>query len=139
RPYVGDAVKKGRGRFYGVGITSRKPGYYLSYALHRGEGLRGVVAVKVNIEEAETAWRKLPGDVALVDERGVVILSTRDDLKYRPLAPLDAGQRLEVQRTRPYGAAPLDPLRWTTIETLSPDVQVVTLDGVARLATARNL
>ena len=33
RPYVSDALKVGRGRFYGVGITSGKPGYYLSYAL----------------------------------------------------------------------------------------------------------
>ena len=102
RPYVRDALQQGRGRFYGVGITSRKPGYYLSYALRRGERLRGLVAVKVNIEAAERAWRKLPGDVMLLDERGVVILSTRDDLKYRPLAPLDGDQRAEVQRSRPY-------------------------------------
>ena len=81
RPYVIDAIKLGRGRFYGVGITSGKPGYYLSYALRRGERLRGVMAVKVNIEEAERAWRQLPGDVLLVDERGVVILSTRGELK----------------------------------------------------------
>ena len=38
RPYVSDAMEHGRGRFYGVGITSRKPGYYLSYALRRGAG-----------------------------------------------------------------------------------------------------
>ena len=37
RPYVIDALGQGRGRFYGVGITSRKPGYYLSYALRRGQ------------------------------------------------------------------------------------------------------
>ncbi|WP_431275897.1 hypothetical protein ACQ858_06315 [Variovorax ureilyticus] len=70
RPYVIDALKQGRGRFYGIGITSRRPGYYLSYALRRGTHVGGVVAVKVNLEEAEHAWRKLPGDVLLIDERG---------------------------------------------------------------------
>ena len=50
---MSDALSTGRGRFYGVGITSRKPGYYLSYALRRGERLRGVAAVKVNLEDAE--------------------------------------------------------------------------------------
>jgi two-component system C4-dicarboxylate transport sensor histidine kinase DctB len=139
RPYVSDAVKKGRGRFYGVGITSRKPGYYLSYALRRGDGLRGVVAVKINIEEAERAWRKLPGQVMLVDERGVVILSTREDLKYRPVAPLDASQRAEVLRSRPYGEAALLPLHWATTQALSPDAQVVELDGLAQLASTRTL
>ena len=139
RPYVSDAIKHGRGRFYGVGITSGKPGYYLSYALRRGDGVRGVAAVKINIEEAESAWRKLPGDVLLVDERGVVILSTRDERKYRPLAPLDAAQRAEVLRSRPYGDAPLQPLRWTTLQKLAPDTQVVSLDGPAQLASTRTL
>ena len=139
RPYVIDAIRKGRGRFYGVGITTRKPGYYLSYALHRGERLRGVVAVKVGIEDAERAWRKLPGDVLLVDERRVVILSTRDDLKYRPLVPLDAAQRAEVQRSRPYGNAGLQPLDWVPEAALAADVQVVVLDGQPHLASARGL
>ncbi len=139
RPYVVDAVASGRGRFYGVGITSRKPGYYLSYALKRGDRLRGVVAVKVAIEAAERAWRKLPGEVLLVDERGVVILATRDDLKYRPLAPLDAAQRAEVQRSRPYGSAALTPLHWTPVAAWAGDAARVTIDGRAALATARTL
>ncbi|MEO7710937.1 MAG: ATP-binding protein [Caldimonas sp.] len=139
RPYVSDAVSHGRGRFYGVGITSRKPGYYLSYALRRGDGVRGVAAVKVNIAEAEDTWRKLPGQVLLIDERGVVILSTRADLRYRPVAPLDAAQRAEVQRTRPYGEAPLEPLRWTPLQALTKNTQVVNLDGLEQLASERTL
>jgi two-component system C4-dicarboxylate transport sensor histidine kinase DctB len=139
RPYVSDAVRHGRGRFYGVGITSRKPGYYLSYALRRGDGVRGIAAVKVNIAEAEQAWRKLPGQVLLIDERGIVILSTRDDLRYRPVAPLDAAQRAEVQRTRPYGEAPLEPLRWTTLQALTKNTGIVKLDGVEQLASERTL
>ena len=139
RPYVNDAIANGRGRFYGVGITSRKPGYYLSYALRRGPEVRGVAAVKINIEDVENAWRKLPGDVLLIDERGVVILSTRDELKYRPVAPLDEAQRAEVQRSRPYGDAPLQPLGWTVLQALTPDTQVVSLGGPAQLASTRTL
>jgi len=139
RPYVSDAIANGRGRFYGVGITSRKPGYYLSYPLRRGPEVRGVAAVKINIEDVENAWRKLPGDVLLIDERGVVILSTRDELKYRPVAPLDEAQRAEVQRSRPYGDAPLQPLGWTVLQALTPDTQVVSLGGPAQLASTRTL
>ncbi|MGJ7531054.1 sensor histidine kinase [Variovorax sp. GB1P17] len=139
RPYVIDALAQGRGRFYGVGVTSNRPGYYLSYALRRGQPSRGVVAVKINLSEAEHAWRKLPGDVVLIDQRGVVILSTRDDLKFRPLLPLDALQRAEVLRSRPYGDAKLQPLQWTQKEALDRDVQVISLDGTDQLATARTL
>ncbi|WP_307701157.1 sensor histidine kinase [Variovorax paradoxus] len=139
RPYVIDALGSGRGRFYGVGITSRKPGYYLSYALRRDQPTRGVVAVKVNLEEAERAWRKLPGDVVLIDQRGVVILATREDLKFRPMLPLDGLQRAEVQRSRPYGEAGLRPLQWAQKEVLARDVQVIALDGVDQLASTRKL
>jgi len=139
RPYVIDALKQGRGRFYGVGITSKRPGYYLSYALHGSQRLRGVVAVKVDIAGAERAWRKLPGNVLLVDERGVVILSTRDDLKYRPLSPLGADQQAELLRSRPYGEANLQPVNWAPMEVLASDVQVVALDGATNLASTRAL
>jgi two-component system C4-dicarboxylate transport sensor histidine kinase DctB len=137
RPYVIDAIRFSRGRFYGVGITSRKPGYYLSYALRRDHRLRGVVAVKVNIEDAERTWRQMPGDMLLVDERGVVILATRNDLKYRPLAPLGVGQRSEVQTARPYGDADLQPLDWAPQEPLDGGVQRVMLEGRTRLASTR--
>ena len=139
RPYVRDAIANERGRFYGVGITSRKPGYYLSYALRHGQDVRGVAAVKINIEDVENAWRKLNGDVLLIDERGVVILSTRDDMKYRPVAPLDEAQRAELQRSRPYADAPLQPLSWTILQPVAADVQVVTLGGPAQLASTRRL
>jgi two-component system C4-dicarboxylate transport sensor histidine kinase DctB len=139
RPYVNDAVKNGRGRFYGVGITSRKPGYYLSYPLRRDELVRGVAAVKINIEEAERGWRKLPGQVVLLDERGVVILSTLEGLKYRPVAPLDAAQLAEVQRSRPYGEAPLNPLHWTTLQALTAGAELISLEGQAQLASTRTL
>jgi two-component system C4-dicarboxylate transport sensor histidine kinase DctB len=139
RPYVVQAMERGRGSFYGVGITSRRPGYYLSYALRRSERSRGLVAVKVNIERAEQAWRNAPGDALLVDERGVVILSTREDLKYRPLEPLNATQRAEVQRSRPYGEGALLPLPWTVQNALSPSAQLIKLDRATYLASSRAL
>ncbi|RIX73869.1 sensor histidine kinase [Acidovorax cavernicola] len=139
RPYMIDALAHGRGRFYGVGITSRRPGYYLSYALRREQAAPGVVTVKINLEDNESAWRKLPGDLVVVDQRGVIILSTRDDLKFRPLLPMDALQRAEVLRARPYGTAPLEPLQWQRVEALAPGVDLLRIDGADKLGTTRTL
>ncbi|WP_156373232.1 ATP-binding protein [Pseudorhodoferax sp. Leaf267] len=139
RPYVADALQQGRGRFYGMGITSGRPGYYVSYALRDDLPARGVVAVKVNLADAERSWRSLPGDVLLVDERGVVILSTRDELRFRPVQALDGLQLADVLRTRPYGDAQLQPLPWTLKDTLDRDTALVTLDGRDQLASSRRL
>ncbi|ACB36590.1 histidine kinase [Leptothrix cholodnii SP-6] len=110
RPYVRDALEHGRGRFYGVGVTSHRAGYYLSYVLMQQGRQRGVATVKVSLEAVEPSWRKLPGEVLLADQRGVVILSTREEWKYRPLAPLSTQVRQELAGSRPYGDAPLVPL-----------------------------
>lgn len=139
RPYVIDAIGSGRGRFYGVGITSRKPGYYLSYALRQDGRLLGVAVVKVRIEDAEPAWRQLPGAALVVDERGVVILASSPALKYRPLVALDAAQRAELQRSRPYGAADLQPLDWVPGAALADDVHRVALEGRDHVASVRAL
>lgn len=139
RPYVADALQHGHGRFYGMGITSARPGYYISYALRDDLPNRGVVAVKVNLAEAERRWRNVPGDVVLVDERGVVILSTRDDLRFRPLQPLDSQQLAEVLHGRPYGNADLSPLPWRRKASLDRDVALVALDGRDQLASSRRL
>ena len=137
RPYVKEALANGRGRFYGVGITSKRAGYYLSYALLRDGRQRGVAAVKVDLEETERAWTRLPGNVLLVDERGVVILSSRDDWKFRPLAPLALGVVEDIATTRPYGDAKLTPLHWRESGDRVGNATLVSLDGAGYLTLAR--
>ncbi|RCW72930.1 sensor histidine kinase [Pseudorhodoferax soli] len=139
RPYVADALQHGHGSFYGMGITSKRPGYFVSYALRDDLPARGVVAVKVDLAGTERSWRSLPGDVVLLDERGVVILSTRDELRFRPVRPLDALQLAELERARPYGNAALQPLPWTHREQLARQVSVIALEGRDQLASARTL
>ena len=83
RPYMRDAMARGRGAFYGVGITSGRAGYYLSYALPARE-VRGVATVKVNLEAIEQEWRDLPGEMLMLDEQQVVILASRGVLEVPP-------------------------------------------------------
>lgn len=137
RPYVRDALARGRGRFYGVGITSRRAGYYLSYALYRRDRQRGVATVKVDLEDMERAWSKLPGIVMLADERGVIILSSRAEWKFRPLTPLTPQVLADIAQTRPYGKADLLPLTWNVKEQRAADVAIVSLANVSYLASAR--
>ncbi len=139
RPYVKEALAHGRGRFYGVGITSKRAGYYLSYALRHQGRPRGVATVKVNLEEAELAWKQLPGNVLLVDERGVVILSSRQEWKFRPLEPLAPKVLADIASMRPYGEATLAPLDWRVTDKQVGDAALVDLDGIGYLASARPL
>lgn len=139
RPYVKEALARGRGRFYGVGITSKRAGYYLSYALNQDGRPRGVAAVKVDLEEAERAWKNLPGEVLLVDQRGVVMLATRQEWKFRPLAPLSANALAEIAVARPYGDAALQPVDWREPQGEGGHPALLSADGVEYLSSMRTL
>lgn len=110
RPYLQDALSRGRGRFYGVGIMTNRPGYFLSYGLSSGGNRVGVATVKVPLETLETEWLKLPGTFLLTDVNDVIILSTRAEWKYRPLRSLPEAVVQAAVHSRQYGAAKLEPL-----------------------------
>ncbi|WP_295372539.1 ATP-binding protein [uncultured Pseudacidovorax sp.] len=142
RPYLREALAGGRGRFYGIGVTSRVPGYYLAYALPRGGPVRGVATVKIDLRPAALAWRQLPGEMLLLDEHQVAILASREDWKYRPIAPLPEAERAEAAASRRYGEAPLTPLPWRMAgdAPLEPGpVREVRLDGRSYAATVHRL
>jgi two-component system C4-dicarboxylate transport sensor histidine kinase DctB len=130
RPYVREALAHGQGRFYGVGITSRRAGYFRSYALRFGGRPQGVATVKVDLEQAESEWSKLPGAVVVSDELKVVILSTRPEWKFRPLGAISAQERARIAQTQAYGDAKLVPLAWTP-EPAGPTVRIGNSDYLA--------
>jgi two-component system C4-dicarboxylate transport sensor histidine kinase DctB len=135
---VKEALAHGRGHFYAVGFTSKRAGYYLSYALYQQGRQRGIATAKVELEGMERVWSKLPGVVMLADEHGVIILSSRQDLKYRPFAPMTAQALDEIAKTRPYGDADLVPLAWNVRQHLAADADIVSLANTRYLASTRS-
>lgn len=135
RPYMKGALAQGRGRFFGVGATSRVPGYFLSYALRQGSRTLGVATVKVNLDAAEHEWAAQPGHTLVSDERGVVILSSRPQWKFSALRPLTAAERAQVLDEKPYSAdPPLVP--WVQADAQPRSGEKVLVDGQMHLVTA---
>ncbi|VXC14726.1 Histidine kinase [Luteimonas sp. 9C] len=103
RPYVQQALREGRGRFYGIGVTTAVPGYFLSEALRDEAGRAvGVIVIKIELAAIERTWPE-DGDLVLAsDAHDVVFLASRAAWRYRVLAPLDARARRELVATRQY-------------------------------------
>ena len=136
RPYVKAALAGGQGRFYGVGVTSGAAGYFMSYALGGGAG---VAVVKVSLEGLEHGWSQQPGSVWAADDKGVLILSSRREWRYRPLSVLSPQARAEIAEARPYGSATLVPLRWFIARPLAGDAALVDFEGERYLMASRGL
>lgn len=69
RPYVKQALAQGSGRFYGIGMTTGMPGYFLSQAIRDEAGRTlGVIVIKIELAALEREWLRVP-DVVLVSDR----------------------------------------------------------------------
>src|SRR4051794_36720579 len=140
RPYVSAALSTGRGAFFGVGITSARAGYYLSYALKDGGTTKGVAVVKVNLDSFEREWRDVEGDILLFDERGVAILASRDAWRFRPMVSLSSQMREDISRSKPYGNHDLAPLGWTFVTPFEGGAaRIINESGAAHTISERRI
>ena len=110
RPYFRDAIEHGAGRFYGIGTTSGKPGFYYSQAIRDHDEVIGVAVVKVSLDHVEQAWSG-GGDIALVvDASGVVFLASDPEWKFKTFGPLQPAAAAAIERSRQYAGVRLAPL-----------------------------
>ncbi|KAB2924791.1 MAG: sensor histidine kinase [Dechloromonas sp.] len=110
RPYFRDAVDQGLGRFYGVGVTTGEPGYFIAAPLREQGRVVGVVAIKVGLETLEQAMAGTGDTLLLSDGDGIVFLASDRRLRYRHLAPLADSARQRLESTRQYGNQIIQPL-----------------------------
>ena len=103
RPYFTDAVAHGLGRFYGVGVTTGEPGYFIAAPVRDGQQILGVVVLKIGLEAMEQAMAGASDILLLADADGIVFLSSERRLRYRTLAPLPAATTARLAETRQYG------------------------------------
>lgn len=110
RPYFVDAINNGLGRFYGVGVTTGEPGYFLAAPVRDGQQALGVIALKVGLEAIEQALAGAGETLFLVDADGVIFLSPDRRLRYHTLAPLSDTAAARLGDTRQYGRQAITPL-----------------------------
>ena len=107
RPYFQRAMATGQGRYYAVGVTTGKPGYFLASAIRAGGDVVGVAVVKVDMLDLERAWRRSSTVAALADANGVVFLASPPGWRYRPLNPLNDAVLAGMSKTRKYDGVEL--------------------------------
>ncbi|MEI7907629.1 MAG: PAS domain S-box protein, partial [Bacteroidota bacterium] len=103
RPYFQEAIKCQLGRYFAVGITTGRRGFYASYPVlnHSGEVI-GVVAMKKDIDEIETFFSKYPF-CFLISRDGIIFLSSKPSMATNSLWPIDKAERKVLIASRQFG------------------------------------
>lgn len=127
RPYITDALNHGEGEFYGIGTSSGEPGYYFARAIEVDGARLGVVVVKVALKRVENPWGPGADPAMVVDEHGVVILTSVPAWRYRTLGAVTPEVLKVAQTTRKYADVQLQPLGLHVERPISSGFSVVSL------------
>ncbi|WP_236443577.1 sensor histidine kinase [Pseudomonas syringae] len=111
RPYFTDALAGRTGRFFGLGTTSVKRGYFFAGPVRDGERVIGVLVVKVDLDHTETLWGKTPEQLLLTDQNGVVILTSNPDWRFRATRDLTDDEKKAIVAIQPYPTRDPRPLK----------------------------
>lgn len=102
RPYFYEAIAGSTGRFYALGTTSGKRGYYFGAPVLADGRIMGVLTFKIDLDAIEDTWRGGDYAVLVTDPDGVIFLSSRPDWLFQALAPLSAASQARISATRRY-------------------------------------
>jgi two-component system C4-dicarboxylate transport sensor histidine kinase DctB len=111
RPYFSNAMAGNLGRFFGLGTTSAKRGYFFAAAVREGDAVIGVLVVKVDLDLTETLWGKTPEQLLVTDHNGVVILTSNPNWRFRATRPLSEEEKQAIVAIQPYPTRDPRPLQ----------------------------
>ena len=88
RPYFQDAMAGNVGRYFALGVTSKKRGFYASYPVQDPAGkVIGVAVFKMTLNRFQQELKEFD-PAFLIDPQGIVFVASRPDLDYHSLWPI---------------------------------------------------
>ncbi|MGH1405803.1 MAG: sensor histidine kinase [Rhodomicrobiaceae bacterium] len=127
RPYFIDAMNGRMGRYFALGSTSLKRGYYFSAPVKVSDNIIGVAVVKISIDEIEKNWRGNNTEIIVTDEHGIIFMSSRPIWLFNSLTNLPQKLLKELDETKRYPIDQVRPLKINTQEKLDKDTNILTI------------
>jgi two-component system C4-dicarboxylate transport sensor histidine kinase DctB len=129
RPYFIDSIAGSNGYFFGIGATSKVPGFFISTPVREGANIIAVAVTKVHLSTIEKTWVDLGEKIFVTNSDGVVILSSLDEWKYHSLLPLNAQQMQKIEKQKQFAGLTID----TLSERLQASDNKIKINGVSYL------
>jgi len=129
RPYFKTAIQGSLGRYFALGTTSGERGYYFAFPVRNDKTVSGAVVVKLDIGRHELGWRSTDHEILVVDDQGVVFMSSNADWRFKTLSPLSQEARLTLETMRRYLGQDLAPLGLTVEHRVDGGGATVAVEG----------
>ncbi|MCL6706562.1 sensor histidine kinase [Pseudomonas sp. R2.Fl] len=107
RPYFQEAAEGRQARFYALGTTSAKRGYYFSSPVTVSNEIVGVIVFKVDIDLIEDTWVGGEYKIFVSDPEGIIFMTGSPEWLYAGILPLTAERLARTSASRRYSDAEL--------------------------------
>ena len=106
RPYFTQAISGNAGRYFALGVTSLKRGFYTSYPIRNGKGaIIGVATMKKDLDDIEA---NLSGysDFFFINPQGIIFLSNKKEMLVKSLWPISKETERALLASKQFGEKP---------------------------------
>jgi diguanylate cyclase (GGDEF)-like protein/PAS domain S-box-containing protein len=108
RPYFVQAASGNRGRYFALGITSLKRGFYASFPVRDARGaIVGVIAIKTDLDDME-ATLSGHSHFFFIDHHGVIFLSGIKEMLFKSLWPVGREAERALLASKQFGEKPFE-------------------------------
>lgn len=132
RPYFQEAAAGRQSRFYALGTTSAKRGYYFASPIHVDGVVGGVIVFKVDIDSIEASWRGGEYKILVSDPEGIIFMTGSPGWLYSSVLPLTAERLERTTASRRYSDAVLKELPIKRSQFDNHELMTVPTNGVFR-------
>jgi len=102
RPYFIEAMKGKLGRYFALGTTSGKRGYYFAYPITYAAQNLGVIVVKMDLSNIELYWSQRKIQFIVSDPQGVIFITTKPEWLYHSIKPISEETRKQIATSQRY-------------------------------------
>ncbi|MDE0780065.1 MAG: ATP-binding protein [Alphaproteobacteria bacterium] len=113
QPYFLQAMQGRLGRQFGIDPESSARSYFFAHPIRRQTSIAGVVVIQVEMDNLEPPWFSADSEILVVDEHGIVFLTSRSEWRFRAISALDRPTREKLIREGRYANQSFEPLPFT--------------------------
>ncbi|GGF90758.1 two-component sensor histidine kinase [Rhizobium wenxiniae] len=110
RPYFQEAARGERSRFFAVGTTSAKRGYYFSSPIVMDGKILGVIVFKVDLDTIEASWAGGDDRIFVSDPEGIIFMTGSDEWRFAAILALTPDRIARTETSRRYADVKLHQL-----------------------------
>ncbi len=102
RPYFQEAMRGRLGRYFALGATSSRRGYYFAYPVRNDSQIIGAVVVKISVDSVEEHWSQTGESFVVTDPDGIIFITTHPGWRYKTLEPIHSSVQKRIIDSRRY-------------------------------------